>query len=366
MKSKKPNIKHVAFDWSGTLFDDHPVSFMAIQTLIHKLTGKNVSLKEYKNEFTIPVHDFYLKHGITLPFDEIDRLYFEEFSHRVNQCDLFKGVREILEFLHKQGISISVFSTVEKSLLKSQCERLGLKKYFRFIQGSVQNKILEMPMHLKKCEVAPEDTLYIGDMDHDVHAANENGILSGCIVNGYHEVKRLLQSRPRFVWNHQQEWLPFFKSLTQDFPEPKEFAHPIPTSGSLVVNDKNQVLLVLSAKWSHTYGIPGGKIEVGETAKQAAIREIKEETGLDTHDLKLIMVQDCIHPHEFYNPKAHFILFNYVARCDSTTIILNDECQSHLWVDAEEAAFLCLNEPTRVLLESLDFTCFAQVEVRNL
>lgn len=351
MKSKKSNIKHVAFDWSGTLFDDHPVSFVATQKIIRQLTGKNICLEEYKNEFTIPVHDFYLKYGITLPFDEIDRLYFEEFSHHVNQCNLFTGVRETFECLYGQGISISVFSTVEKSLLEKQCERLGLRKYLRFIHGSVKNKILEMPAHLKKCEVSPEETLYIGDMDHDIQAANENGVLSGCIINGYHEVKRLLQSRPRFVWNHQQEWLAFFRSLTQNFPEPKKFVHPIPTSGSLVVNDKNQILLVLTAKWSHTYGIPGGKIEMGETAEQAAVREIREETGLDTHDLKLILVQDCIHPQEFYNPKAHFILFNYVARCDSTAVILNDECQSYLWVDAEEAEFLNLNKPTQILLK---------------
>lgn len=351
MIAKKPNIKHVIFDWSGTLFDDHPVSFLATQKLIQKLSGKTISLEQYKNEFTIPVHDFYVKQGITLPFDEIDRLYFEEFSRHVNDCDLFTGARETFEILKEQGISISVFSTVEKTLLEKICERVGLKKYLRFIHGSVKNKINEMPAHLKKCEVSPTETLYIGDMDHDVLAANENGLLSGCLINGYHDVTKLIHSRPRFVWNHQQEWLAFFKSLSQHFPAPQEFAHPIPTSGSLVVNKKNQILLVLTAKWSHTYGIPGGKIEVGETAKEAAIREIKEETGLDTHDLKLVMVQDCIHPQEFYNPKAHFILFNYVARCEDSNVTLNDECQSHLWLDPENAPFLCLNEPTKILLE---------------
>lgn len=33
------------------------------------------------------------------------------------------------------------------------------------------------------------------------------------------------------------------------------------------------------------YDIPGGKIEEGETAKQAAIREMKEETGLEVTNL---------------------------------------------------------------------------------
>ena len=34
------------------------------------------------------------------------------------------------------------------------------------------------------------------------------------------------------------------------------------------------------------YDIPGGKIEEGETAKQTAIREMKEETRIDVKNLK--------------------------------------------------------------------------------
>lgn len=34
------------------------------------------------------------------------------------------------------------------------------------------------------------------------------------------------------------------------------------------------------------YDIPGGKIEDGEVAEQTAIREMKEETGIDIRNLK--------------------------------------------------------------------------------
>ena len=40
-------------------------------------------------------------------------------------------------------------------------------------------------------------------------------------------------------------------------------------------------------KKSGYYDIPGGKIEDGETAEQTAIREMKEETGIDIKNLEI-------------------------------------------------------------------------------
>jgi len=49
--------------------------------------------------------------------------------------------------------------------------------------------------------------------------------------------------------------------------------------GCIVVNEKKEVLLVHSNK-GH-WGFPKGHVEDGETEEQTAIREVKEETGID-------------------------------------------------------------------------------------
>jgi mutator protein MutT len=57
----------------------------------------------------------------------------------------------------------------------------------------------------------------------------------------------------------------------------------IPTVGVLIFKDK-KVLLVRHGTASHhmldTYGWPGGRFNPGETSKEAAVRELFEETGL--------------------------------------------------------------------------------------
>lgn len=58
----------------------------------------------------------------------------------------------------------------------------------------------------------------------------------------------------------------------------------IPSIGVVVI-DGDKVLLVRHKEAAQhitgTWGLPSGKVEDGETAKNAAIRELKEETGLD-------------------------------------------------------------------------------------
>ena len=65
------------------------------------------------------------------------------------------------------------------------------------------------------------------------------------------------------------------------------------TSGAvaIIVNEKDEVLVLKRpdfVKWApNKWGLPGGKIESGETPLQAATREVKEETTLDVFDLEL-------------------------------------------------------------------------------
>jgi ADP-ribose pyrophosphatase YjhB (NUDIX family) len=56
-------------------------------------------------------------------------------------------------------------------------------------------------------------------------------------------------------------------------------------SAGLAVIYKDKILLVHpnNARWTNSYSIPKGHVELGETSLEAAIRETKEEVGIEFH-----------------------------------------------------------------------------------
>jgi nucleoside triphosphatase len=122
---------------------------------------------------------------------------------------------------------------------------------------------------------------------------------------------------------------------------------PEPTVGALIFNEEGRIFLMVSPKWSGRYTVPGGHIEVGETAEEAVKRELKEETGLDVFDIKFLMFQECIFDKEFYE-KKHFVFLDYICKTKNTKVILDmEEGTEFIWVTFEEALKLPLGFYTR-------------------
>jgi len=125
---------------------------------------------------------------------------------------------------------------------------------------------------------------------------------------------------------------------------------PEPTVGVFVFNPQGQLLLLRSHKWPGVYVVPGGHVELGERLEEAARREVQEETGLEIHSLEFINFQEFIYDPAFWKRK-HFIFFDFAARTENTQVNLNDEAESHIWIDPLKALDLPLDRYTRRSVE---------------
>ncbi|MGQ9753175.1 MAG: NUDIX domain-containing protein [Thermaceae bacterium] len=125
--------------------------------------------------------------------------------------------------------------------------------------------------------------------------------------------------------------------------------HPIPTVGALIEKE-GRVLLVQTTKWRGLWGIPGGKVRLGEPLEAALRREVKEEVGLELMEIRLALLQEAVFSPEFHRP-AHFLLINYFARGEGL-VRPNEEILAWAWVHPLEAGSFPLNSFTRLLLEA--------------
>lgn len=66
---------------------------------------------------------------------------------------------------------------------------------------------------------------------------------------------------------------------------------PFPVSDAAVIDEAGQILLIRRAD-NGLWAMPGGALDVGETAAQGAVRETLEETGVTCEPVKLVGVHD--------------------------------------------------------------------------
>ncbi len=111
------------------------------------------------------------------------------------------------------------------------------------------------------------------------------------------------------------------------------WTNPVPAVGVVCLRG-DSVLLIRrgtpprQGEWS----LPGGRIEPGERAMDAALRELREETGVEAEITGLIDVVDGVFP----EAGRHYVLIDYSARWLSGEPVAGD--------DAAEARFVALDE----------------------
>ncbi|WP_258070039.1 NUDIX hydrolase [Arthrobacter sp. SX1312] len=100
----------------------------------------------------------------------------------------------------------------------------------------------------------------------------------------------------------------------------------------------NHVLLVRRANPPDAgrWGFPGGKIEVGETIRQAAVRELVEETGITGQAHEVFAAVDAFDHDEAGLLRQHFVLV--AVRCDwiSGQLAAGDDALEARWFPLDE------------------------------
>jgi mutator protein MutT len=118
------------------------------------------------------------------------------------------------------------------------------------------------------------------------------------------------------------------------FPE-----RPVVSVGAVVV-DGNRVLLIkrgqppLQGHWS----LPGGVVEIGETLREAVVREVREETGLEVEAGPVIEVLERVQRAEDGRVEYHYVIIDYRCLVRGGIMGCSSDAAAAEWVLATEVS----------------------------
>jgi phosphoglycolate phosphatase-like HAD superfamily hydrolase/ADP-ribose pyrophosphatase YjhB (NUDIX family) len=337
-------IKNIILDWSGTLVDDLQWVFEASNEIFKAYNKPIMTLDEFREKFFLPFTEFYKIYLPEATAVELEHYYHTTFKLSQTNITLLPHAKELLEYCRSQEMPLFLLSAIHHEHFKIQGEKLGVQHFFKQVYVDAIDKRKTILHLLAEHDLDPQETMFIGDMVHDIETAHHGGVVGCAVLTGYDSLAKLRKANPDLVFRNLDH---LRNHLHRHRHEPE--LYPLAAVGALIFNSKNEMLMIKTRKWSHLWGIPGGKIRSGETIEEAVRREIKEETNLDLSRIEFAMIQDCINPPEFYK-QAHFVLLDYIARSLPGEVILNEEAEEYQWCSMEKALKLSLNTPTRILI----------------
>jgi mutator protein MutT len=114
---------------------------------------------------------------------------------------------------------------------------------------------------------------------------------------------------------------------------------PVVSVGAVIV-DGGQVLLIkrgqppLQGRWS----LPGGVVEVGETLREALVREVREETGLEVEVGPVVEVLERIERGADTRVEYHYVIIDYRCVVRGGRLACGTDADDARWVAASDIA----------------------------
>jgi phosphoglycolate phosphatase-like HAD superfamily hydrolase len=176
-------VRHVVWDWNGTLFNDHVGVVAAVNDALALAGLPSIDSHTYRSHYTRPVQRFYEQvAGRPIEPGEwrtLDDAYHHSYLAHLERVGLAPDAWAALAAAEAAGLTQSLLSMWRHQDLVPLVERLGIGHYFRRVDGlrvaGGGGKTEHLATHLAALEVEGSAALVVGDTLDDLAAARAVG-----------------------------------------------------------------------------------------------------------------------------------------------------------------------------------------------
>lgn len=189
-------IKNVLLDWSGTLADDLGPVLKATNAIFREYGRAEMGREEFRTHFRLPFSGFYAEFLPQATSEGLEVLYEKFFANLQDEVTLLPGARDFLNFCAETGRRMFLLSTIKPSHFEVQAEALGVKEVFEHPYVGILDKREKIREILKIRGLDPAETMFVGDMVHDIETARHGGVLDVAVLTGFDSQEKLAGVRP--------------------------------------------------------------------------------------------------------------------------------------------------------------------------
>jgi len=198
-------IRNIIFDWSGTLVDDLPAVLAATNHVFEMCGAPPWTMDRFRAEFCLPFRDFYSRFLPEAPMAELERIFNGHFAQAQQTVAEVAHAREFLLFCRERGIRSFVLSTIRPDYYAAQAGVNGFDRFMERAYLAVWDKRGKIAEVLTDNRLAAAETMFVGDMQHDMETARHGGVFSCGVLTGYNRLEQLRASQPDLIVEHLGE-----------------------------------------------------------------------------------------------------------------------------------------------------------------
>jgi len=195
-------IRNIIFDWSGTLVDDLPAVLAATNFVFAQCGVAAMSLEQFRAEFCLP---FKLSTTASPPgcrWPNWNGPFQRPFQPTAGPGHRLAARARVFDFLPGAAAADLCLEHGASGVFRAAS---GGDRFAGYIERSLSGRVGQAGQDrgiAGRKSIAPAETLFIGDMQHDIETAKHGGVHSCAVLTGYNRLAQLRASEPDRIVEH--------------------------------------------------------------------------------------------------------------------------------------------------------------------
>lgn len=188
------------FDWSGVVKDCFDAHVWSVGKMMEAFGGSQISAEEIKENWQQPYMNFWNKYFPGLGIEEQKKVYFETIASKDYPKSLaYAGIVELIKKLKEAGLFLAVVSSDSPKTLLPEMKEYGLENIFDEVITDVHDKTEGVDKILSENNFSKEETIFIGDSNHEIEVGKQAGIKTIAVTWGFTSEEKLKSMNPDFI-----------------------------------------------------------------------------------------------------------------------------------------------------------------------